>query len=531
MWDHEENWKPQPEILFPEKKIVSSALVGSLDFWKLLFEKYSTWTKLVRIVARVIQAVKKWKEFRRLDNRANSYAFDPLSVKNLEISEGEIVRIAQSEIHNRVKRDLQQLRCEFIDGFLCVGGRLRNADIAESAKHPKILPSDHRVTALIISDCHERSGHLGVNYTLSKLRERYWILRGVSTVKRILNKCHTCRRYHRKVGEQLTANLPKARVNISDKCDKFPFASVGLDIFGPFYVQLGPNVRGRRGPASMYKRYGCIFTCLRMRAVHIESVRDLSSDSFIQAVMRFVARRGAPIEIYSDNGSNFKGASCEVIDALKKWNHADVQNRLADARIQWHFNPPASSHQGGAWERMIRTIRQILSSLIEKNVMNDETLNTVFCEVEKILNDRPITRVPSESGDLRALTPNDLLLLKKNPCTSLVDTTEKSNARIRWKYAQSLANQFWSRWIREYLPTLQSRQKWLRKMRNLKVGDLVLVVDFNLPRGSWKKGLVTEVFEDNLGCVRRVMLKLENGVIMRDVRKLCLLDEELLAAS
>ena len=277
----------------------------------------------------------------------------------------------------------------------------------------------------------------------------------------------------------------------------------------------------------MYRRYGCIFTCLRMRAVHIESVRDLSSDGFIQAVMRFVARRGVPIEIYSDNGSNFKGASCEVVDALKRWNHADVQRRLADKRIRWHFNPPASSHQGGIWERIIRTIHQILNSLIGKNVLNDETLNTVFCEVEKILNDRPITRVPSEPNDLSALTPNDLLLLRKNPCTSLVDATEKSNVKIRWKYAQSLPDQFWSRWVREYLPTLQPRQKWLRKVRNLRVGDLVIVAEFNLPRGSWKKGLVTEVFEDDLGCVRRVKLRTENGVLMRDVRKLCLLEEEL----
>lgn len=142
--------------------------------------------------------------------------------------------------------------------------------------------------------------------------------------------------------------------------------------------------------------------------MHIEAAVDLSSDSFLEAVTRFVARRGAPFEFYSDNGTNFKGASADVIDALKSWNQLEVQDKLANQCIRWHFNTPTASHQGGIWERMIRSIRRILDNLISRTLLTDETLCTLFCEVEKILNDRPITRVSSDSSDLEALTPNHL---------------------------------------------------------------------------------------------------------------------------
>jgi hypothetical protein len=260
--------------------------------------------------------------------------------------------------------------------------------------------------------------------------------------------------------------------------------------------------------------------------VHIEMVTDLSSDSFLEAVTRFVARRGAPFEFFSDNGSNFKGASADVIDALKSWNQSEIQDQLANQRIRWHFNTPTASHQGGVWERMIRSIRRILDSLISRSLLTDETLCTLFCEVEKILNDRPITRVSSDSADLEALTPNHLLLLRGNSSIQM-DPKNTSKSRGRLKQAQDLANQFWQRWVSEYLPTLQSRQKWMKEERNLKKGDLVLIMDGNEPRGHWKKGIVTEVLEDKEGHVRRVTLRTEAGVLLRSVHKLCLLEEEL----
>ena len=532
LWRADDEWNFDPDIVSShEEKVVGLSQVDEMgEFWDVLCKRYSSWTKLLRVVARLLDAVNKWKAFRRGRVKPEKPVFEPLEVASLQAAEKVLVRMAQRDLRDRMK-DFNQLKVYDHDDILCVGGRLINARIPEEAKHPKILPSNHRVTELMISECHRRCGHQGVNYTLSKMREHYWILHGVSAVKRVLRNCHVCRRMHGRAQTQLTASLPKARVDMEKESSKYPFSSVGVDFFGPFYVTLGPNTRSRGRSMAMCKRYGCIFTCMRMRAVHIEMARDLSSDGFIMAVLRFVARRGPPVEIFSDNGTNFKGASAEIVDALKLWNHNEIQNRLAEHQIQWNFNPPAASHQGGVWERIIRSIRRTFESLIGKNTLNDETLNTVFCEVEKILNDRPITRVSSDPNDFESLTPNHLLLLRKNSCVSLNQCNERNHLKQRWKHAQSLADQFWSRWVKEYLPTLQCRQKWLTKVRNLQKGDLVLIMDNNLPRGSWRKGLVIECYEDKEGCVRRVLLKTVDGVLLRDIRKLCLLEEDVLSSN
>ena len=308
----------------------------------------------------------------------------------------------------------------------------------------------------------------------------------------------------------------------------YPFAAVGIDYFGPLYIHAGPLTRSVKKNPKLHKRYGCIFTCLRYRAVHIELANDLTTDSFIQAVTRFVGRRGPPKVIYSDNGTNFRGAENDVLNALKAWDQERVGRELLQENIQWYFNPPAASHQGGVWERLIRSIRRILHAMIGEHLVNEQTLTTFLTEVEKILNSRPITRVSSDPDDLEALTPNHILLLRPNPCSAPCKLEDSDKFQARWKHVHILANEFWARWVKEYLPLLQERQKWLKQRRNFKVGDLVIMKDANLSRGQWPKALVRETFPDSDGVVRQVLVKSATGVFRRDIRKLCLLEEELL---
>ena len=199
----------------------------------------------------------------------------------------------------------------------------------------------------------------------------------------------------------MMAPLPAARLIPSEP----PFTRVGIDYFGPLNVKQG---------RSQVKRYGCVFTCLSIRAVHIEIAHTLDSDSFICAYQRFVARRGVPKEIFSD-GTNFKGAERELREALQRWNQEQINDRLRRDEVQWHFNPPEASHQGGVWECMIRSVRKVLRALLHEQVVTDETLLTLMAEVERILNDRPLTPVTDNPLDAEALTPNQLLLLKGNP--------------------------------------------------------------------------------------------------------------------
>lgn len=143
-----------------------------------------------------------------------------------------------------------------------------------------------------------------------------------------------------------------------------------------------------------------------------------------------------------------------------------------------------------------------------------------------IINGRPITKVSSDPKDLEALTPNHLLLLKTN--TTLppgLFSKEDIYARRRWRQVQYLADIFWNRWIREYLPLLQKRQKWLQPKRNFQVGDVVLIVDQNAPRNSWRMGRIVDVFPDKVGLVRSVKVKTMTAILERPVTKLCLLLE------
>ena len=181
-----------------------------------------------------------------------------------------------------------------------------------------------------------------------------------------------------------------------------PFTSVGIDYFGPLPVKL---------KRSRVKRYGCIFTCLTMRAIHIEESQDLSTYSFLLAFTRCVSRHGAPTEIYSDNGTNFRGAECEVRRALETWNETRITESMRRRDVQWYFNPTHASHRGGVWERMIQSVRKILRALLGTQIVNEETLLTIKTEVVKILNDRPLTKLSEDPKELEALTPNHLCCL------------------------------------------------------------------------------------------------------------------------
>ena len=183
---------------------------------------------------------------------------------------------------------------------------------------------------------------------------------------------------------------------------KRTFTYVEVDCFGPFVV--------RRGRTNV-KRYGVLFTCLSIRAIHIEVAHSLDTKSFINALRRFVSRRGTPEEIRSDNGGNFLKGEKELREAIEGWNQQEIQKSLLHKDIKWIFNPPAGSHHGGVWERCIRTVRKVFSALIKEQTMDDEGISTLLCEVESIVNGRPITKESDDPRDLEALTPNHLLLL------------------------------------------------------------------------------------------------------------------------
>ena len=393
------------------------------------------------------------------------------------------------------------------DGILRVGGRLKKTTAAIE-KHPVIIPTGH-VAELLIRELHERNAHAGVNHTLTLLRRKFYLPRGYKTVRDVIRRCVACKRHHGKTSEQKMADLPKARLEV----DLPPFINVDIDYFGPVLV------KSRR---CTVKRWGCVFTCLVTRAVHIEVAHEMSADSFLMAFHRFVARRGKPRVVYSDNGTNFVAADKELKNEIQAINSNRVDQDMLLEAIEWHFNPPHAPHMGGVWERIIQSVKSTLRVLITDRFLTDEELLSFLAEVEKVLNDRPLTRMGSDPNDATPITPNDILLLRRNDCSSSV--SENHGIRKRWATVQELANKFYERFESEYLPTLQARAKWTQERPSLREGDIVLVAETEAKRGQWPLGLVVETLNSHDGRVRSAKVKVGNSIRTRPVDKLVFLE-------
>ncbi|XP_068704648.1 uncharacterized protein [Montipora foliosa] len=451
LWHDEMSWPERPadmnrtaeeRCLLEEKKAVVAGLVTPIDGESNnLFDRFSSWFQLKKCVAWVLRyksrlrcAVNKRKRGETMVV-APAGKIEPLDVSEIEDAERAIIKATQSarfhdeltslsSLQKVVKKSSGIFKLDpiLVDGIIRVGGRLRNSEIEPDAKHPILLPKDHHVSHLIIRHYHRVSGHFGIEHTLSLIRQKYWITQGRASVRRLLSSCFDCRKRQAPLGQQKMASLPSDRVNPSEP----PFSYVGVDCFGQLEVQ-----RGR----SLVKRYGVLFTCLSIRAIHIEVVHSLDTDSIINALRRFIARRGQPLQMRSDNGGNFVIGERELREAVDEWNQTKIHSFLLSNNIKWIFNPPAASHHGGVWERCIRTTRKVMKALLKEQPLNDEGLLTLLAEVESIINGRPITKVSDDPKDSDALTPNHLLLLRSG--TSLppgLFVKGDNYSRRRWRY-------------------------------------------------------------------------------------------------
>jgi len=523
-----------PELKREHKVVATTACV--LSATDRILNYFSTFCKLRRAVAwwlRFKRFLRSRVESVKSGKSHNKFGLTPLSASELDTAALAIVRLVQ---HQEFAEELGQLSrsvcpvveargygsvrkssslCKLspivVDGILRVGGRLQRSIFPFDTRHPMILPRRHFVTCLIIMFYHEREGHCGAVHTLGTCREKFWIVGGVSVVKRVLRSCFKCRVARANVVQQVMAPLPDFRVTPG----KPAFTCTGVDYMGPVIVKQG---------RSLLKHYVCVFTCMATRAVHLELSSSLNTSSFLLALQRFVNRRGKPIKIVSDNGSNFLGGDRLLKEELKRHN-AKIAQKVPEMGIEWNYNPPGASHRGGIWERIIRSVRKILVALTDERVPNVEGLATLLTEVERILNSRPLVPLSSDANDLGVLTPNVLLLGRFESSLPMDEFMKADGYRKSWRVVGWMADQFWARWMKEYLPLLQIRQKWIKPFRNISVGDIVLVKDQTLLRRSkWPKARVLEVYPGKDGVVRTALVKTEASSYKRDIRKLCLLE-------
>jgi hypothetical protein len=203
-------------------------------------------------------------------------------------------------------------------------------------------------------------------------------------------------------------------------------------------------------------------------------VKQLNNVSFQMSLPK-------PLKTFSNNGTNIVSDEKDLRDAMDLWNSEFIKSAMTQRHMEWEFNPPHASHMGSVWERVIRSVK-VMRSITKEGSFKNESLLTFMCLVENILNDRPLTNMSNDIEDPSVLTPNTLLLLKGNSCLRNGLFNEDDNhPQGWWRYVNYLADIFWKRWQKKYLPLLQTHS-------NLKIGDLVLKVNDTKPQPKLAHG-------------------------------------------
>lgn len=517
------NYEPISQILPEEKKvlIVSKSQQFPHEYLANYFDRFSDFIKIQRTVAMCLRFANNC--FPR-----NKKLQGALKVVELQNSLNVIIKILQSKYfsqelhdlkHNKVLRNkhLKGL-CPFLDeiGIMRVGGRLSNANIPYSQMHPILLPSKCHVVNLMLKKEHLRLYHGGPQLVLTSFRTRFWPLNALRAIKRIIHNCITCFRFQAKGAEQIMASLPKDRITISR-----PFLKVGVDFAGYFYLKTS-NLK--RSPKT--KAYIAIFVCMITKCVHIELVSGLSTECFLLTLKRFIARRGNPAIIYSDNAKNFLGSRNklkELYDFFKsKENSKTIEDFLSKNETKWKFIPPQSPHWGGIWEAAIKSTKYHIMRTIGETLLNFEEFTTVLATIESILNSRPLTVLSNDPNDFNPLTPAHFLIgdiLTAYPDKDIQDISD--NRLSLYQKCLKIKQQFWKRWSIEYLNRLQNRPKWISPSTSLKVNQVVLVKEDNLPPLKWCLGRIIEIPNSPDKKVRLVKVKTKDGIFIRSITKLC----------
>ncbi|XP_067945389.1 uncharacterized protein [Watersipora subatra] len=421
-----------PEVK-PVKVLKTSAAAPNIAH---KFLKYSTFNELVKSLAILQKSVRKktWKSVSA--TAEDMQEAEVLAIKRTqEMSFQEEIQTLKE--NKSVTKDSTIAKLNpYLDkqSILRVGGRLHRADITTNEKCPMIVPKYSHLAKLLVRHHHHRIHHLGRRSPLAATREAgYWIIRGASTVKSTISDCFACSKLRKPLQEQLMGDLSAERVQRTP-----PFSRVGMNVFGPYHV------RERR---STLKRYGLIFTCLYSRAVHIEMLDDPSTDSFINALGCLTAIKGHVIALYSDNATNFVGAKNLFDKELERVSDPKMQKYLLDHRITFKNNTPEASHQGGAWEKLIRSAKAVLNGMAinYKERIDSQTLRTAFYEVASTLNNKPPTATNIRSLDEEIIAPNRLLTMKRGQTSALPPgkfTDSEVYGKARWKKAQQIADEF-----------------------------------------------------------------------------------------
>ena len=481
------NVAPSQEILVASTVVIPEPAHKKAQEESFPLERFGSIHRLVRTIAWIIRFAQNC----RLKTSRN---LRPLSTEELEEAELRAIRNEQKDhfpsefeslssgrpLPNRSPLSRLNPVWDSTSQMLVSVGR-------ERPQAPLILlPKSSHLSVLFMRRAHEQTLHSGPDQTLAKTREKFWIVHGRRVAKGVVHDCLICRRFSAPSYAQVEAALPLSRTSQAR-----PFSIIGVDFAGPLYVK------------GQHKSYVALFTCAVIRAVHLELVEDLTTQTFLLAFRRFEARRGEVQAVYSDNALTFRKAA-----------------RLLP-RVHWMFIPDRSPWWGGFYERLVRSIKNPLRKTLGRSLASFRELETVLVEVEGVLNSRPLTLVSDLRDDEEPLTPNHFI--RPSSLTPQDSQNSKSDAPLlakMWRNHQRLLTHWWKRWHSEYLTSLHQWHSHQKKGILPSKGDVILVEVEGQPRVKWPLGRVHDVITGTDGVPRAAFVKVGDSIIRRPSKRL-----------
>ena len=465
------------------------------DVFDQLLKKWSFW-KTLRICAWV-------SRFVRNAGRVNESMRGPLSTE--EIQEREAWWIIKVQRRNRDTPEFEEDRARLnlkpsAGGILECHGRIQG-------DFPTYLPDNDMYTEKLVEHAHNVTLHGGVGLTMAKVRESHWIPRLRRLTRRVIKNCFGCRRFHAThFPNPQPGKLPKDRTE-----GDLPFQVVGVDYAGPIRYQKRGKQEG--------KAYIIVYACSLTRAMYLELTKTMSTEEFLSTFKRFVARKGRPLKVYSDNAKTFVAGAKWIKQVMKDEKFNDF---LAKMSIKWQFNMSRAPWWGGQYERLIGLVKQAMYKSIGNGFLSWTELEDVILDVEVTLNNRPLSYVEGDV-QLPLLTPNTLQFGRPNILPEQPEhQIENPDLRKRAKYIRRCKDVLWKRWSSEYVKALRERHnmKHHGKVINIKIGDVVIVKGEEKNRGKWKIGVVERLVVGKDGIVRGAKLRVGQNTLERAVQHL-----------
>nr|CAD2195452.1 unnamed protein product [Meloidogyne enterolobii] len=539
-WPNELNFEIEKEDTCEEdnQELILSCLNKKIDEEDNLinFNNWNSWNKLIKCLMFVTIAARIWIEKSRKIVKGKFLSEinlkNRMSANNFKKVEIFVLKIAQSSYKNEKNDNLQTIIDE--NGLIRLKTRIGNCEAEDYFKHPIVLPKGCFAVKLLLRKIHEELSHSGVDSTVANFLMKFWTPCARRITKIVIKECKKCQRISSpKFALPDMPILPRERVRQSR-----PFEFVGVDYLGPSMCKI---------EGGKVKFWIALFTCLSTRGIHLDLITDLSALSFLDILRRFVAQRGAPLKIISDNGNQFITVA-KVINANieGKWKKEKANNDeklfnnfLLEKEIEWKFIPALSPWQGGVYERLVKLVKDSFKRSLGSRILNIEELRTFIKEVEMSINCRPISYISLEKDGPLCLRPIDFIIprveiIQKFPEIEddnfrLGKTSTAEQVQERWMATLKTLQRFWDTWKRDYLIMLRDKSKWTHHnqrndlKRNPRIGEVVIVHQEGQPRNVWPLGKIVEL--DGTPA-RSAKIKIGDKTFIRPINKISPLEIE-----